>query len=80
MDLVEQKTRRLIVGWSAVGLGVASFFLLLLTRDMSLALQYSLGIAILTSICFRWWTNPVHPGILSYISPDEPDWSTIGNR
>lgn len=69
MDLVDLRKRRLIVGWSAVGLGITSFFLLILTRDMSLALQFSLGIAILTFICFRWWTNPVHPGILSYISP-----------
>jgi hypothetical protein len=57
------------VGWFAFGLATFSFFLLVLTRDPSLALQFSLGIAILTAICFRWWTNPVHPGILGYISP-----------
>ncbi len=69
MDLEDLKKRRMIVGWSALALGSTSFFLLVLVRDMSLAIQFSFGIVILTSICFRWWTNPVHPGILGYISP-----------
>lgn len=65
-DLRKRKT---FVGWLAFGWGAASFFLLLLHREPSLALQFSAGMMILTLLGFRWWTNPVHPGILTYMSP-----------
>lgn len=57
------------MGWFAFGFGATSFFLLLLNQGLSLALQYSAGMMILTLLCFRWWTNPVHRGIFVYMSP-----------
>lgn len=66
---VDLRKRKTIVGWLSFGCGVVSFFLLLLSREPSLALQFSAGIMILTLLSFRWWTSPVHSGVFNYMSP-----------
>lgn len=69
METTELTERRKLISWLALGCGAASFFLLLTPRGPVLSLQYSVGMAILTVLCFRWWSNPVHSGILAYLSP-----------
>lgn len=70
MDLpINSARRKIIVAWLAFSIGFVSFVLLSITSRLTLALQFSFCLVILTWICFRWWTNPVHPGIFGYISP-----------
>lgn len=69
MDHPDLKMRRRVVAWLAFGLGVGGFFLLFSAQGIAFSLQYSAGLILLTMLCFRWLTNPVHPGILGFFSP-----------
>ncbi len=69
MELVDLKLGRRVVAWLACGLGAGGFFLLLPSRGAAYSLQYSVGLIVMTMICFRWLTSPVHPGIMGFLSP-----------
>ncbi len=61
--------RKMCIYWSAVGLGIVCLFILNPFRDSMLVIQFSICMLLLTIVCFRWWTSPVHPGIFCYLSP-----------
>ena len=63
------RRRKTVIGWLAFALGATAFFLLLISHGAALALQFAIGMAVLTVLGFRWLTNPVHPGVFAYISP-----------
>ncbi len=69
MEFPDLKIRRRVIAWLGFGLGAGAFFLLLPARGAAFSLQYSAGLSVLTMLCFRWLTNPVHPGIFSFLSP-----------
>jgi len=69
MGPIDLAGRRKVIAWLACGIGVGGFFLLLPARGPALTLQYSTALFILTMLCFRWWTDPVHPGFFGYLSP-----------
>jgi hypothetical protein len=69
MDLADLKMRRRAVSWLGFGLSVGAFFLLLPARGAAFSIQYSAGLSVLTMLCFRWLTSPVHPGVFGFLSP-----------
>ncbi len=69
VDQPDLKMRRRTVAWMAFGLGAGGLLLLLPAQGPAFSVQYSAGLIVLTTLCFRWLTNPVHPGILGFLSP-----------
>ncbi len=69
MELPDLKFRKRAVAWIAISLGGGAFFLLLPARGPAFSLQYSAGLMVLTVLCFRWLTGPVHPGVFGFLSP-----------
>ena len=65
----EFPARRRAVTWLAFSLGAGGFFLILPSRGLSFSLQYSIVLVVLTMLCLRWLTRPVHPGVMGYLSP-----------
>lgn len=69
VSIVDKVKRKIIIAWLAFGVGVASFAFLFINCGLALSLQFSCCLGLLIWVCFRWWTNPVHPGKYGYISP-----------
>jgi hypothetical protein len=69
MGLPDLKMRRRVIAWLAFGFGAGGFFLILPARGSAFSLQYSAGLIVLTMLCFRWLTSPVHTGIFAFLSP-----------
>ncbi len=72
LSIVDQsrlRRRKTVIGWLAFALGAAAFFLLLISHGAAFALQFAIGMTVLTVLGFRWLTAPVHPGVFAYISP-----------
>jgi len=69
MDSADLKMRRRVIAWFGFGLGAGAFFLFLPARGAAFSIQYSAGLGVLTMLCFRWLTSPVHPGVFGFLSP-----------
>lgn len=61
--------RRMIIAWFSLGTALIGFILLVPSRGLFFSLQFSICLALLFLIGFRWWTSPVHPGAFGYFSP-----------
>jgi len=61
--------RRIYVAWGSGGLSFICLVILNPFQDSMLVIQFSICMLLLSMVCFRWWTSPVHPGIFSVLSP-----------
>ena len=61
--------RRIWISWGAAVLSIICLVILNPFRDSMLVIQFSICMFLLTIVCFRWWTSPVHPGIFCFLSP-----------
>ncbi len=67
-ELDTSRRSRIVLGLAGA-LGLGSLILLQAGGDLFTAFQFSVCLAMLGVVCFRWWTDPVHPGFFNYFSP-----------
>jgi|GEM_PF-3100178 len=68
-DAVNLSRRRTIIVCVALGIGLINLCLIMPVQGFIFSLQFSVCLALLTLVGFRWWTRPVHPGVFGYFSP-----------
>ena len=68
-DAANLSRRRTIIIWAALGIGIINLCLITPVQGFIFSLQFSVCLALLTLVGFRWWTRPVHPGVFGYFSP-----------